>query len=671
MASFLDKFKVNTAIEKNTTLDLSCQHITTANWMELQPVYIKEMVPGESIEVLQQTFTRLAPLAVPTLGRANIHNRAFFVPMRTIFPRWDDFITQSKSGSHNSANGSANAVQVLSVPSVSNSSLVRLFIGDPSDSYRVPTASGANRNTSFVREVTGDAVANADIIVDVIPSGATATTAITEYAYNFTAMGRNVNKILQSLGYSIIWSTTFNGSPAHGNLGEYNPNPSFSALPILGLFKIFIDWYWPAQYVGDTSYNYIDSIIQLDNYTSAGSTGAELTSEKLYKLFTFNGEFRHKLSVNYDSDYLVSSFDEPTGPASTGGIRVNNYIRDINLDKLNNDPNSELTLEVDLSTDNDGSGLHTGTPKLTSNVNDLESLAVSPGPITQFALNALKAMTDYMQRHNLVGVRALDRFYARFGISLSNEKLKRSNYIGAQNIPLQFGDVMSNADTDGAALGQYAGKGLGYGEDKFTFKSEDYGYFIICSSIVPVANTFEGVNRMVMHRSPLDFWTPEYDQLGNQAISKMEVYVPMNDSAFADGTPAIDYNKTDLATGIFGYTPRYSEYKIGLDKVTGDFRCKSLSNVGETSSAWYLNRSLDDTFQQVENMVHSKYFVNGGDSDQFNRIFNIESDENDKFYMIHNFNVTSNSPMHSLYDSYEFDSKGKTVVADVNGVKVN
>ena len=66
MASFLDKFKVTTGIDKNTPLDLSCIHLTTANWMQGSPVYIKEMVPGESIKVHQETFTRLAPLAVPT-----------------------------------------------------------------------------------------------------------------------------------------------------------------------------------------------------------------------------------------------------------------------------------------------------------------------------------------------------------------------------------------------------------------------------------------------------------------------------------------------------------------------------------------------------------------------------------------------------------------------------
>lgn len=93
MANFLDKFRAATAIDTSTTLDLSCQHITTANWMEGMPAYIKECVPGESISIEQQTFARLEPLVVPTLGRANIHNRAFFVPMRTIFGKWNEFIT--------------------------------------------------------------------------------------------------------------------------------------------------------------------------------------------------------------------------------------------------------------------------------------------------------------------------------------------------------------------------------------------------------------------------------------------------------------------------------------------------------------------------------------------------------------------------------------------------
>lgn len=657
MASFLDKFKVKTAIEKNTTLDLSCQHITTANWMELSPVYIKEMVPGESIEVTQSTFTRMAPLAVPTLGRGLIHNRAFFVPMRTIFDRWDEFITQSKSGMATQAQGSGNPVALTSVPSFTNSALVHMFLGTGT-TYTIPTDDTENRNTQFVTAIPlTDNIDNADIVASIIPANATQSSSIVTMGYNFTPFGRQVMKILQSLGYNIVWADTYNGQAAASALVNYRPSVSYSALPLLAFFKIFIDWYWPAQYVGTTGYNFVESVLKYNGYSSATSTGSVLTPSTLYFLFTLGNQYTQRFSVNYDSSYLVSAFDQPVTP--NGANSAINYINDQTLSEEIN--NGELVSNVGLQGTENTPGVISYQPQDDN----------QPGPITQFALNALRAMTDYMQRHNLVGVRALDRFYARFGISLGSEKLKRSNYIGAQNIPLQIGDVMSNSDTEGAKLGAYAGKGLGYGQDSFSFKSEDYGFFVICSSIVPIADTYEGVNRMVLHRSPLDFWTPEYDQLGNQAISKMEVYVPMNDSQYADGTPVTDFNNQDLVTGIFGWTPRYSEYKVGRDIITGDFRYKSLSNVGETSDAWFLNRNLDSVFRGSDDMVHSQYFVNAQDSDQYNRIFAVESDENDKFYLIHNFNVVSNSPMHSLYDSYEFDSNGKTVVADVNGVKVN
>ena len=132
-----------------------------------------------------------------------------------------------------------------------------------------------------------------------------------------------------------------------------------------------------------------------------------------------------------------------------------------------------------------------------------------------------------------------------------------------------------------------------------------------------------------------------------------------------------DIATKDLSDGIYGYAPRYAEYKIGKDKVTGDFRLNSKSGVGPTSNAWHLMRSMEGNFQGVNDIAMSQYMVRAFDADQYNRIFNITSNDVDHFYIIHNFNVISNSPMHSLYDSYEFDSNGKTVVADVNGVKVN
>ena len=45
MASFLDKLKIKTAVDNHVGLDLSCQHISTANFMQMNVAWAKELVP--------------------------------------------------------------------------------------------------------------------------------------------------------------------------------------------------------------------------------------------------------------------------------------------------------------------------------------------------------------------------------------------------------------------------------------------------------------------------------------------------------------------------------------------------------------------------------------------------------------------------------------------------
>lgn len=660
MASFLDKFKIKTAMEKNTPLDLSCQHITTANFMQLSPIYIKEMVPGESIDINMSTFTRLAPMAVPTLGRALIHNRAFFVPMRTIFSRWDEFITRSPGNSVTQSGGNNTSYLLNKVPYINNTAIVNYFLGATSNNpanFAYASSGGLCLNP-LTAPITDADKAAADICVKVVTKNGT-TDSVTFYYYNFTDYGRSVYKVLQSLGYNIVWTTYLydtytNSTDINTDMRNDVPQYEVSLLPLLSFVKLYIDWYWPAQYVGNSQYNVLKSICDFTPNTNTQTAWSSANLKNLFDNLCYAGA---GVIANYDSSYLVSAFDNPEGPNinSTGSFIIGN----IDLDN----PEEQVITNTNIGY----SDVQNGTARL-----DMTNAEV----LTQYGLHALHALTDYLKRHQLVGVRALDRFYARFGISLSSEALKRSNYIGSMNVPLQFGDVMSHTDTPaGTPLGGYAGKGLGYGENSFSFKSDDYGYIVICSSIIPQVGYYQGLDRMNMHISPLDFYTPEFDQLGNQAISRLEVLCPenyVNAASVATDEQNIDaMNKANLAEGIFGWTPRYSEYKIGRDKVTGDYRVRSKSAVGDTDDAWHLMRNLDEQYQNSSDIVHDFYFVRGHDYKQYNRIFFNTDDTADKFYLIHNFQITSNSPMHSLYDTYEFENKGKEVVADVNGVKVN
>ena len=657
MASFLDKFKVTTAIDTNTTLDLSCTHVTTSDWLNMSPVYIKEMVPGESLKVHQETFSRMASMAVPTFGRGLIHNRAFFVPMRTIFKKWNEFITAADINTEvqGAGNGSSTAVSINTVPFITNKTLVELFI------------SNGGASTNFATKQNNPSTSNPNYTFDIVANVWTAADTSSARYFNLTDQGRRLMKILQSLGYNIVW-----------NAGPYSiqgiDDTKYSAMPLLGWLRIVLDWYYPSQYVGDADYLFVKSI--LDNAPTSGGV-YEVKLADLQNIFgnksIFNG------LASYDSDYFVSAFDNPLGPTQGAITSSQVSIEDINYvySNLTNQA-TKGTVGTFLST---VSGFPSQRDGGIAYRPALQLASTNGGTrITQFGLDALKALTDYVKRHQLVGARALDRLYARFGKSLDSAKLDRSSYIGAQNIPLQFGDVMSHAATQDDFLGSYAGKGIAYGADgNFEFSTDEYGYFVIISSIVPQIGYYQGVDRTNLHLGRTDFWTPEFDQIGNQAIAKMELISPMNPYAEINedtqsGDPG-NFATLDTVEGIFGYTPRYSEYKIGRDKLTGDFRYASKNGVGDTSSAWHLFRNVGAYADQgPAYLKHNRYFVTGDDWAQYNRVFNYTNSGVDKFYMIHTFNVTSNSPMHSLYDTYKFENEdegAKKVVADVNGVKVN
>lgn len=598
MASFLDKIKVKTAVDDRVKLDLGCDHITTANFMQYNVAWSKELVPKEKISVSMETFTRLNPMPVPTFGRAKINNRAFFVPFRTIFPGWNDFITDAK---HTYADGYTEAIS--EVPVVGNDILVQLFIGDD------PTAIDEGTRTDYAEciSVQDDYDGEYDIFVFDRLNGA-------NLYWKLTAKGRQVVKVLESLGYKINWYIPNDG----------DDSVVYSALPILAMAKVYCDWYYPSAYVGTNSlFNAVEAIFHKD---TRGSQNLGLGNlESIFRLI-ING-------VNYDSDYFVSAWDNPVSPNSEAYSRMSI-----------GDP----TLSIEPGTVNNYGDDPTGTP-------------FAEGKLTQWMIDGLKSLTDYMKRHQLVGARALDRYLARFGINLSAEKLRRSVYLGSGYENIQFGDVMSTADTDGASLGNYAGKGIGYGTANFDYETDEYGIMIIISSIVPKAGYYQGVNRNVMHVGKLDYWTPEFDNLGTQAISKSELFVPFGSTDMAsDDLVALD-------SGVFGWTPRYAEYKIGRDMLTGDFRYDSM-NAGQ--EAWHTMRELNYT--DADDIVHNVNFVSGRDAGQYSRIFyNTDAEAADKFNVIYHFEVASWSPMKALFDTYEFDSKGASVTEDANGVKMN
>lgn len=645
--NFLDKTNIPIAITNSERFDLSHQHITTANWMQLNPIMCKEMVPGEKCDVNLLTFSRMQPLAVPTFGRANIKERSFFVPMRTIWRAWTDFITDTNH-IYSNADPKIPISVLTSVPTVSNLQLITALA---TGSINWPYASGeAEQQGKFLipDQSQGFDPSTFDIRVVVGPNSSV--------KYKLSSYGRQFIKILESLGYKLVW--------------DYRNTEVYSALPLLALLKIVLDWYYPSQYANTGEYVGLMGLLNQDADQVRNLTSADVIDIARVCMYS-----------NYDADYFTSAWDTPVAPAA--GLYSSFKFVDI----TNNATNIELvTNDSSLagSPSQAGNKPTNGTPFIGGSANGL----TTTGVFTQYVDTALHLLNDYLTRHRLSGGRSLDRYLSRFGKALNSEKMNRSNYIGSKMVPLQIGDVMSTSnmpskqETFLSGLGEFGGKGLAF-EKNFSFNwvTDEYGYLIVLSSIIPAADIWQGLNRQVKHISKTDFFTPEFDNLGVQALSTRELFNTWKDTAYMSyaGNSYMSFEDN-----VFGFTPRYGEYKVFNSQLTGDFMCDTLNVGNSKDSAWHLMRTFsyqdfyDGSSYYFNNMTHNRAFLSGiSDHYQYNRIFTYmapeEENQPDPFTLIYDFQMVSIAPMKSLYENYDWcdADEGRRVTQENNGVKVN
>lgn len=621
--SVFSKAKVKTAIESRSKQNLSHQHITTADFFQLNCAFCREIVPQQSINVDFTTFARLSAMPCPTMGDTTIKHHAFFVPFLSVMPGWNDFISDAV---HVSYNGLGSGI-ISYVPRFDVCDLTLALLPSSSSLSASPYVSLNN-------------VQSGDLITRDGYSGDQGTIRY----WNFTRLGRQVVKQLQQLGYKLETDLQ------QGSFGKHY----VSALPLLCLLRIYLDWYFPSQYVGNSDYNIAMNLLRYDSVPS----------------YTFTtGDIQHILGTMvltcYDADYFVSAFDNPSGPNS--GLYSAASIEDSSFPSdLPSIPRSRVY--VNSSTQ--------ATPAVNSIIPQTNVTQAQPANLTDYVLQSLHRLTDYMKRHQLVGARAAERILARFGVTPTQEC--KSQLLGNYSTPVNFGSVMSNSDTSGARLGDYAGQGFGWNEQQsghFEFSAgKDYGMFFVLTSIVPKVGYVQGINRRILHLSRFDFFTPEFDALGCQAISKAELFVKQNN----DEGQNEDLNYGWLVDKVFGFTPRYAEYKTQLDMLSGDFMIPSLNQAGDSSDSWHLMRMFNPDSEQ--DIVHNIGFVSpnyqqyeiGSDFSQYDRIFYTASSNSDHFFIRHQFNISSSFPGKNLFDTYDFDEhNGKELEIEAGGVKVN
>lgn len=419
--------------------------------------------------------------------------------------------------------------------------------------------------------------------------------------YNlFTNEGKFFVKVLNALGYAlpegvnfVSGSTWYNGPRLSMKLNLY---------PFLAFMKLYNDYMSQSQrynssVLSSLLYKFKHGIADSTYWTA--STGS-VNALGLYSMI-------QNLKLNYENDYFTSAWQSPNN-----AINSQESLTSVNIPGTTNVVASDL-------------------------IDNYQNLPIASNiaRLSQRALDVLRSFDSWVKRNNYSGSRAVQQEYSRFGIKSDDYRSNYAHVLNTESMPVQVGDVTSVADTQGAILGDYSGKGIMSGSKGAEITVDDYG-ILLCLGYFTVSpmNAF-GFDRMVLRQDPLDYYTPEFDGIGADAISYGEVYTD----------PTTDNTDTTHDAMVFGFTERYNSYRYGRDKITGEFR----EFRGTGMDTWHTGRYLTGlrTSNQLVAQSSSMNTLSYDDS-EYNRIFSVFSSDIDHFYLTAKFTVKAILPMMNL-----------------------
>lgn len=168
-------------------------------------------------------------------------------------------------------------------------------------------------------------------------------------------------------------------------------------------------------------------------------------------------------------------------------------------------------------------------------------------------------LQEWMEKNALSGNRYVESILAHFGVRSSDKRLQRPEYITGVKSPVIISEVLNTTgETSGLPQGNMAGHALAVaGNNAGSYFCEEHGYIIGLLSIMPKTAYQQGLPKHLAKFDQFDYFWPSFENIGEQEIKNSELYV--------NTTPGV-------RDGVFGYIPRYAEYKFVPSRVSGDFQ---------------------------------------------------------------------------------------------------
>ena len=274
-----------------------------------------------------------------------------------------------------------------------------------------------------------------------------------------------------------------------------------------------------------------------------------------------------------------------------------------------------LVLSQNINTDNFGN-MNASTNQ-DSYFDPNNTLEVDLSSATSATINDLRnafRLQEWLEKNARGGSRYIESILSHFGVKSSDARLQRPEFLGGGSTPITISEVLqtSSTNTEPTPQGNMSGHGIGAGgNNSFSYFVEEHGYIIGIMSVLPKTSYQQGIPKHFLKFDKFDYYWPSFAHLGEQPIENQELY-------FADD---------GQNENVFGYTPRYAEYKYMNSSVHGEFR--------NTLDFWHMGRIFENR------PALNQQFV---ESDPTDRVFAVLNGEKLYVHLYHRIKASRRMP---------------------------